>query len=69
MSLMIAALINILLSDMTPYFDYLLVTSRGKHVVVVVVADGEDIISVSTQGKIDWLMVMSRPWLSGRDQT
>ena len=51
MSLMIAALINILLSDMTPYFDYLLVTSRGKHVVVVVVADGEDITSVSTQGE------------------
>ena len=49
MSLMIAALINILLSDMTPHFDYLLVTSRGQHVVVVVVADGED-ISVSTQG-------------------
>ena len=49
-SLMSSALINILLSDAGPDFDYLLVTSRSQHVVVVVVSDGVDIISVSAQG-------------------
>ena len=49
-SLMSSALINISLSDGGPDFDYLLGTSRSQHVVVVVVADGGDSCSVSTQG-------------------
>ena len=50
-SLMSSALIKILLSDAGPDFDYLLSTSRSQHVVVVVVSDGVDIISVSAQGE------------------
>ena len=47
---MIADLIKISLGDGTPHFDDFIGTSRGQHVVVVVVTDAVDWCGVSTQG-------------------